>query len=117
MQKHVRAVVSLVLKSGREKMNVHDVNGAHGVVVSHPLSMREALGSIPSVSILGLSEKCNFSFEQNVFFVQFPALFTTPVPRASPFPCLVARPLSQATVVHSTTRIRATVLCTTRGCT
>ena len=25
-------------------------NGAHGVVVSHPLSMREALGSIPSVS-------------------------------------------------------------------
>ena len=24
--------------------------GAHGVVVSHPLSMREALGSIPSVS-------------------------------------------------------------------
>ncbi len=52
MQKHVRAVVSLVLKSGREKMNVHDVNGAHGVVVSHPLSMREALGSIPSVSIV-----------------------------------------------------------------
>ena len=27
-------------------------NWAHGVVVSHPLSMREALGSIPSVSIL-----------------------------------------------------------------
>ena len=27
-------------------------HGAHGVVVSHPLSMREALGSIPSVSIL-----------------------------------------------------------------
>ena len=27
-------------------------NGAHGVVVSHPLSMREALGSIPSVSII-----------------------------------------------------------------
>ena len=26
-------------------------HGAHGVVVSHPLSMREALGSIPSVSI------------------------------------------------------------------
>ena len=26
-------------------------NRAHGVVVSHPLSMREALGSIPSVSI------------------------------------------------------------------
>ena len=27
-------------------------NRAHGVVVSHPLSMREALGSIPSVSML-----------------------------------------------------------------
>ena len=27
---------------------------AHGVVVSHPLSMREALGSIPSVSIFRL---------------------------------------------------------------
>ena len=26
-------------------------NGAHGVVVSHPLSMREALDSIPSVSL------------------------------------------------------------------
>ena len=26
------------------------MHGAHGVVVSHPLSMREALGSIPSVS-------------------------------------------------------------------
>ena len=29
---------------------------ARGVVVSHPLSMREALGSIPSVSILPLPE-------------------------------------------------------------
>ena len=28
---------------------------AHGVVVSHPLSMREALGSIPSVSISSTS--------------------------------------------------------------
>ena len=28
------------------------LNGAHGVVVSHPLRMRKALGSIPSVSIL-----------------------------------------------------------------
>jgi hypothetical protein len=27
---------------------------AHGVVVSHPFSMREALGSIPSVSSLGV---------------------------------------------------------------
>ena len=57
MQKHVRAVVSLVLKSGCEKMNVHDVNGAHGVVVSHPLSMREALGSIPSESTFSLLHK------------------------------------------------------------
>ncbi len=29
-----------------------DAMRAHGVVVSHPLSMREALGSIPSVSTL-----------------------------------------------------------------
>ena len=29
----------------------YDASRAHGVVVSHPLSMREALGSIPSVSI------------------------------------------------------------------
>ena len=28
----------------------HEFYGARGVVVSHPLSMREALGSIPSVS-------------------------------------------------------------------
>ena len=28
------------------------ISRAHGVVVSHPLSMREALGSIPSVSIV-----------------------------------------------------------------
>jgi hypothetical protein len=32
--------------------------GAHGVVVSHPLSMREALGSIPSVSTAGLKAAC-----------------------------------------------------------
>ena len=31
---------------------------AHGVVVSHPLSMREALGSIPSVSIFYVVEMC-----------------------------------------------------------
>ena len=30
-------------------------HGARGVVVSHPLSMREALGSIPNVSSLILS--------------------------------------------------------------
>ena len=34
--------------------SIHSVvdSRAHGVVVSHPLSMREALGSIPSVSML-----------------------------------------------------------------
>ena len=30
----------------------HLQHGAHGVVVSHPLRMRKALGSNPSVSIL-----------------------------------------------------------------
>ena len=34
---------------------------AHGVAVSHPLSMREALGSIPSVSTLTLSYHVGFS--------------------------------------------------------
>ena len=29
----------------------HNISRARGVVVSHPLSMRETLGSIPSVSI------------------------------------------------------------------
>ena len=33
----------------RQEMN--SLTRARGVVVSHPLSMREALGSIPSVSI------------------------------------------------------------------
>jgi hypothetical protein len=35
----------------------HFDNGAHGVVVSHPLSMREALGSIPSVSMACLAAR------------------------------------------------------------
>ena len=38
------------------------VNGAHGVVVSHPLSMQEALGSIPSVSIFAFSQSINVVF-------------------------------------------------------
>ena len=33
------------------KPSIEESMRAHGVVVSHPLSMREALGSIPSVSI------------------------------------------------------------------
>ena len=44
------------------KMDVPYVNGAHGVVVSHPLSMREALGSIPSVSIFVFSQSINVVF-------------------------------------------------------
>ena len=33
------------------------ISWAHGVVVSHPLSMREALGSIPSVSMPNAGEE------------------------------------------------------------
>ena len=36
---------------------IHCEARAHGVVVSHPLSMREALGSIPSLSIDGRQAK------------------------------------------------------------
>ena len=43
-------------------MDVPYVNGAHGVVVSHPLSTREALGSIPSVSIFVFSRSINVVF-------------------------------------------------------
>ena len=55
MPKHLDAFV-LVFEMVPGKMDVSYVNGAHGVVVSHPLSMREALGSIPSVSIFNLVE-------------------------------------------------------------
>ena len=41
-----------ILVWGRRASQVHALPRAHGVVVSHPLSMREALGSIPSVSML-----------------------------------------------------------------
>ena len=60
MPKHLDAFV-LVFEMAPGKMDVPYVNGAHGVVVSHPLSMREALGSIPSVSI--------FVFSQNIKIV------------------------------------------------
>ena len=40
----------------------HECNWAHGVVVSHPLSMREALGSIPSVSIFVFSQSIKIVF-------------------------------------------------------
>ena len=36
------------------------ISGAHGVVASHPLSMREALGSIPSVSMHSRGQKSRF---------------------------------------------------------
>ena len=39
------------LKMSESDICVHATQGAHGVVVSHPLCMRKALGSIPSVSI------------------------------------------------------------------
>ena len=38
-------------------------NGAHGVVVSRPLSMREALGSTPSVSTARVGRKFGLSRE------------------------------------------------------
>ena len=41
----------LVFASGLQQ-TAHPRHGAHGVVVSHPLRMRKALGSHPSVSIL-----------------------------------------------------------------
>ena len=54
MPKHLDAFLS-VFEMAPGKMDVPYVNGAHGVVVSHPLSMREALGSIPSVSIFAFN--------------------------------------------------------------
>ena len=61
MPKHLDASV-LVFEMALGKMDVPYVNGAHGVVVSHPLSMREALGSIPSVSIFVFSQSINAVF-------------------------------------------------------
>ena len=43
-------------EAGYEEKTLPIINRAHGVVVSHPLSMREALGSIPSVSIFNVSQ-------------------------------------------------------------
>ena len=54
MPKHLDAFLS-VFEMAPGKMDVPYVNGAHGVGVSHPLSMREALGSIPSVSIFAFN--------------------------------------------------------------
>ena len=58
MPKHLDAFL-LVFEMAPGKMDVHYVNGAHGVVVSHRLSMQEALGSIPSVSIFAFSQTKN----------------------------------------------------------
>ena len=41
-----------VLRQTRRVSNSVLLQGAHGVVVSHPLRVRKALGSIPSVSML-----------------------------------------------------------------
>jgi hypothetical protein len=55
-------------------------NGAHGVVVSHPLSMREALGSIPSVSMTFVPQKNGFRAKHSQkdrlwdLFLTFPPL-------------------------------------------
>ena len=46
-------------RSRRERRNIAGKR-AHGVVVSHPLSMREALGSIPSVSMTFALRKLGF---------------------------------------------------------
>ena len=46
--------------------HLQPVSRAHGVVVSHPLSMREALGSIPSVSI-SVPQTCTTSCRPNAF--------------------------------------------------
>jgi hypothetical protein len=41
-----------MLDSSAFECSLELLQRAHGVVVSHPLSMREALGSIPSVSTI-----------------------------------------------------------------
>ena len=43
------------------QLQIESLQRARGVVVSHPLSMREALGSIPSVSMLPLQENISRS--------------------------------------------------------
>jgi hypothetical protein len=47
-----RIEVTVRKKVLKKQRNIFFSTWAHGVVVSHPLSMREALGSIPSASIL-----------------------------------------------------------------
>ena len=48
-------VIEVKLKESQPQVHFHNGNWAHGVVVSHPLRMRKALGSLPIVSIL---ERC-----------------------------------------------------------
>ena len=54
------------------------IRRAHGVVVSHPLSMREALGSIPSVSMLrcpgfnALYAANRFASDKSILEIDFP---------------------------------------------
>ena len=47
---HRKKVCSKIAEDPTSIEKASYTHGAHGVVVSHPLSMREALGSIPSVS-------------------------------------------------------------------
>ena len=62
---HRILLVCIVSKVGRESATANATIDAHGlprarargVVVSHPLSMREALGSIPSESIFALNRR------------------------------------------------------------
>ena len=62
---------------------------AHGVVVSHPLSMREALGSIPSVSIFSSPHRRHPKRRLNAR--HFPI---SPIPLSPPFPSPSDSPLS-----------------------
>ena len=45
-------------RSFQDHLCHHGIQRAHGVVVSHPFSMREAQGSIPCVSIVFSSDVC-----------------------------------------------------------
>ena len=64
-----RIEVTVRKKVLKKQRNIFFSTWAHGVVVSHPLSMREALGSIPSVSKFCLGTFVAFG---NLTFVGVP---------------------------------------------
>ena len=70
---HVRAVrtpASIIALLSRLNALIESIcHRAHGVVVSHPLSMREALGSIPSVSIHGFTLVCWSMLSMTLLFL------------------------------------------------